>query len=111
MTEMKRFTCRDAARQTTQKQALTLPLLTWLQSFLGADFGPFPWVGLSFVVALYMALAGAAMAVVSRLRGGPVWMAATDPVTPRRMLAMAFTSDSPPLPCQGTSQPAGQGTL
>ncbi|MFI9379802.1 apolipoprotein N-acyltransferase [Kutzneria sp. NPDC052558] len=56
--------------------AFTLPLLTWLQSFLGADFGPFPWVGLSFVVALYMALAGAAMATVSKLRGGPVWMAA-----------------------------------
>jgi apolipoprotein N-acyltransferase len=51
-----------------------LPLLTWLQSFLGADFGPFPWIGLSLVVSLYMAIAGAAMAVVSKLRGAPVWM-------------------------------------
>lgn len=56
--------------------AFVLPLLTWLQDFLGTDFGPWPWLALSTVVALYMALAGAAMAVVSRLRGGPVWMAA-----------------------------------
>jgi apolipoprotein N-acyltransferase len=56
--------------------AFTLPLLVWLQNFLGADFGPFPWAGLSLVVALFMAAAGAGMAVVSTSRGGPVWMAA-----------------------------------
>ncbi|GAA0590015.1 apolipoprotein N-acyltransferase [Kutzneria viridogrisea] len=56
--------------------AFVLPLLSWLQDFLGADFGPLPWAGLSLVVALYMAVSGAAMAVVSTLRGGPVWMAA-----------------------------------
>jgi len=53
-----------------------IPLLRWLQDFLGADFGPWPWLALSSVMALYSAAAGAGMAVVSRLPGGPVWMAA-----------------------------------
>ncbi|GAA4617569.1 apolipoprotein N-acyltransferase [Saccharopolyspora hordei] len=56
--------------------AFLLPLLGWLQDFLGADFGPWPWLGVAGVEALFIGLAGAAMARVSRLRGGPVWMAA-----------------------------------
>ncbi|MER5388509.1 apolipoprotein N-acyltransferase [Saccharopolyspora sp. NPDC002686] len=56
--------------------AFLLPLLGWLQDFLGADFGPWPWVGVAGVEALFLGLAGAGMARVSRLPGGPVWMAA-----------------------------------
>ncbi|MER6987549.1 apolipoprotein N-acyltransferase [Saccharopolyspora hirsuta] len=56
--------------------AFLLPLLGWLQDFLGADFGPWPWLGVAAVEALFIGLAGAGMARVSRLPGGPVWMAA-----------------------------------
>lgn len=56
--------------------AFLLPSLFWLQDFLGSGFGPSPWVGLSAVLSLFIAVAGAAMAVVSTMRGGPVWMAA-----------------------------------
>ncbi|WP_243726881.1 apolipoprotein N-acyltransferase [Actinocrispum wychmicini] len=55
--------------------AFTLPELYWLQHFLGADFGPTPWLALSAAVAVLMALPAAGMAVVSTLPGGPVWMA------------------------------------
>ncbi|MEV6232099.1 apolipoprotein N-acyltransferase [Saccharopolyspora shandongensis] len=56
--------------------AFLLPLLGWLQDFLGADFGPWPWLGVAAVQALFVALGGAGMARVSRLPGAPVWMAA-----------------------------------
>ncbi|WP_433869280.1 apolipoprotein N-acyltransferase [Saccharopolyspora sp. CA-218241] len=56
--------------------AFLLPLLGWLQDFLGADFGPWPWLGVVLVEALFFGLAGAAMARVSRLPGAAVWMAA-----------------------------------
>ncbi|GGI96189.1 apolipoprotein N-acyltransferase [Saccharopolyspora subtropica] len=56
--------------------AYLLPLLGWLQDFLGADFGPWPWLGVAAVEALFVGLAGAGMARVSRLPGAPVWMAA-----------------------------------
>ncbi|WP_223838673.1 apolipoprotein N-acyltransferase [Saccharopolyspora pogona] len=56
--------------------AYLLPLLGWLQDFLGADFGPWPWLGVAAVQALFVALGGAGMARVSRLQGAPVWMAA-----------------------------------
>jgi apolipoprotein N-acyltransferase len=56
--------------------AYLLPLLGWLLDFLGADFGPWPWLGVAAVQALFVALAGAGMARVSRLPGAPVWMAA-----------------------------------
>lgn len=55
--------------------AFTLPELYWLQHFLGADFGPTPWVALSAAIAALMALPAAGMALVSTLPGGPVWMA------------------------------------
>ena len=85
--------------------AFVLPLLSWLQSFLGADFGPFPWIGLSFVVSLYMALAGAAMAVVSTLRGGPVWMAAI--FIGSEILRENFPFDGFPWGKVGFGQPEG----
>lgn len=55
--------------------AFYLPLLIWLQDFLGADFGPWPWLALSAVMAAYLALGGALCTLVARLPGAPVWMA------------------------------------
>lgn len=52
-----------------------LPLLGWLLDFLGRQFGPWPWLGVCLVEALFFALAGAAMARVSRLPAWPVWAA------------------------------------
>ncbi|MEV4319410.1 apolipoprotein N-acyltransferase [Actinocrispum sp. NPDC049592] len=49
--------------------------LFWLQDFLGSGFGPAPWVGLSLASAGLVALGTTGMAVVSKLPGGPVWMA------------------------------------
>ncbi|GAA4846112.1 apolipoprotein N-acyltransferase [Saccharopolyspora rosea] len=55
--------------------AFLLPLLGWLQDFLGADFGPWPWLGVAGLEALFFGLAGAAMAPISRLPAWPVWAA------------------------------------
>lgn len=55
--------------------AFFLPLLTWLQAFLGADFGPWPWLGLCAALALYFALAGGVITWVAKLPGAPIWMA------------------------------------
>ncbi len=52
-----------------------LPLLTWLQDFLGPDFGPWPWIGLSMVLSLYLGLGGGLSTVVWRLPLGPLWAA------------------------------------
>ncbi|WP_199432124.1 apolipoprotein N-acyltransferase [Qaidamihabitans albus] len=49
--------------------------LMWIQDFLGADFGASPWLGLSTVLAAYIAAACALMPLVSRLPVAPVWMA------------------------------------
>lgn len=56
--------------------AFFLPQLSWLQDFLGADFGPWPWLALSVMMALYFAVAGGLSAVVQRLPWGTGWMAA-----------------------------------
>jgi apolipoprotein N-acyltransferase len=55
--------------------AFFLPLLTWLQAFLGPSFGPWPWLGLSAVLALYLALVGGLITLVTRLPLAPVWAA------------------------------------
>jgi apolipoprotein N-acyltransferase len=55
--------------------AFFVPLLTWLQAFLGPDFGPLPWLGLSAVLALYLGLVGGLITVVAKLPAAPVWMA------------------------------------
>ncbi|WP_460960432.1 apolipoprotein N-acyltransferase [Parasphingorhabdus pacifica] len=55
--------------------AFLLPLLGWLQDFLGPQFGPWPWLGVVLIEAVFFGLAGAGMARVSRLRGAPIWMA------------------------------------
>ncbi|MEB3371255.1 apolipoprotein N-acyltransferase [Saccharopolyspora mangrovi] len=87
--------------------AFLLPLLGWLQDFLGADFGPWPWLGVAAVEALFIGLAGAGMALVSRLPAAPVWMAAVF-VTAESVRSafpfggfpwgrLAFTQDTGPL--------------
>jgi apolipoprotein N-acyltransferase len=49
-----------------------LPLLRWT----GIYVGPVPWLALSAAEAVFIGAAGAGMAVVSRLRGAPLWAAA-----------------------------------
>ncbi|WP_406141967.1 apolipoprotein N-acyltransferase [Streptomyces sp. NBC_01089] len=49
-----------------------LPLLVWT----GVEVGPGPWLGLAAVEALFIAVAGAGIAYVSRLPLGPLWGAA-----------------------------------
>ena len=49
-----------------------LPLLRWT----GIYVGPVPWLALSGAEAVFVGAAGAGAAVVSRLRGGPLWAAA-----------------------------------
>ncbi|WP_219419697.1 apolipoprotein N-acyltransferase [Pseudonocardia nigra] len=49
-----------------------LPLLTWISSLVQE----LPWVALSVFEALFFGLAGAGMALVSRLPAAPVWAAA-----------------------------------
>lgn len=56
--------------------AYLMPFLGWLLAFLGAQFGPWPWLGVSLVEAVFFGLAGAAAARVSRLPLAPVWTAA-----------------------------------
>lgn len=56
--------------------AYMLPLLGWLLDFLGAQFGPWPWLGVAAAEAVFIGLAGAGMSRVSRQPGAPVWMAA-----------------------------------
>ncbi len=56
--------------------AFNLLHLVWIQDFLGAEFGPAPWLALSAVLAAYVAAACGLMPLVARLPGAPVWMAA-----------------------------------
>ncbi|MGW2225232.1 apolipoprotein N-acyltransferase [Streptomyces formicae] len=49
-----------------------LPLLVWT----GVEVGPAPWLALAAIEALFVALVGAGIAVVSRLPGFPLWAAA-----------------------------------
>lgn len=49
--------------------------LLWIQEFLGASFGSGPWLGLSAVMAVYVALACALLSLVGRLPAAPVWQA------------------------------------
>ncbi|SFB54826.1 apolipoprotein N-acyltransferase [Amycolatopsis marina] len=49
--------------------------LVWIQDFLGADFGSAPWLGLSAVMALFVAAACGLMTQVTTLPAAPVWMA------------------------------------
>jgi apolipoprotein N-acyltransferase len=48
-----------------------VPLLSWAGEFVG----PLPWLALATVEALVLALAGAGVAVVSRMPAAPVWAA------------------------------------
>ncbi|MEV6167006.1 apolipoprotein N-acyltransferase [Streptomyces sp. NPDC051954] len=49
-----------------------LPLLVWT----GVEVGSGPWLALAAIEAIFVALAGAGIAAVSRLPGWPVWAAA-----------------------------------
>ncbi|HWD02484.1 MAG TPA: apolipoprotein N-acyltransferase [Amycolatopsis sp.] len=53
--------------------AFFLALLTWLQDFLGRDFGPWPWLGLSLTLSLYFGLGALLIRVVARLPLAPLW--------------------------------------
>ena len=46
--------------------AFNLAHLVWIQDFLGAEFGPAPWLALSGALAVYIALACALMPIVAR---------------------------------------------
>ena len=48
-----------------------VPLLSWVGEFVG----PLPWLALATLEGLVLALAGAGVAVVSRLPAAPVWAA------------------------------------
>ncbi|MCA1693697.1 MAG: apolipoprotein N-acyltransferase, partial [Actinobacteria bacterium] len=49
-----------------------VPLLSWAGEYVG----PLPWLALATVEALVLALAGAGVAVVSRMPAAPLWAAA-----------------------------------
>jgi len=49
-----------------------LPLLIWT----GVEVGPVPWLALVLIEAVFVALVGAGIAVVSRLPAWPLWAAA-----------------------------------
>ncbi|WP_253865051.1 apolipoprotein N-acyltransferase [Prauserella halophila] len=55
--------------------AFNLLHLLWIDDFLGAEFGPGPWLALSGVMALYVAVAAGLMSFAGRLPGAPVWLA------------------------------------
>ncbi|NUT54265.1 MAG: apolipoprotein N-acyltransferase, partial [Saccharothrix sp.] len=44
-----------------------LPHLLWIEHFLGDDFGPWPWLVLSLLMALFVSCACALIPLVSRL--------------------------------------------
>ncbi|MDF0530682.1 apolipoprotein N-acyltransferase [Tsukamurella sp. 8F] len=50
-----------------------VPLLTWIDEMVGA----LPWLALSVALAVYYGLFGAVAVRVGRIRGGPVFVAAT----------------------------------
>ncbi len=50
-----------------------LPLLGWLQDFLSAQFGPWPWLGVALLQAVFFGVGGLAAARVSALPGSVVW--------------------------------------
>ncbi|MEC3978283.1 apolipoprotein N-acyltransferase [Amycolatopsis sp. H20-H5] len=85
--------------------AFFLPLIVWLLDFLGPDFGPGPWLGVTLVMALYLGLAGGLVSVVEKLPGAPLWMAlafiATE--TPRAWIPLGGF----PWGRVGFSQPEG----
>ncbi|WP_232836960.1 apolipoprotein N-acyltransferase [Lentzea terrae] len=55
--------------------AFFLPHLLWIEHFLGDDFGPWPWLVLSLLMALFVSAACALMPLVSRMPAPPVWAA------------------------------------
>lgn len=55
--------------------AFFLPHLRWIQHFLGQDYGPWPWLVLSAIMALFVAAACALVPLVAKLPGAPAWAA------------------------------------
>lgn len=70
--------------------AYQLPLLAWLGDFLGAQFGPWPWLAVAATESLFFGLAGAAMARVDRVVLAPVWMAGSFLATEMLRSAVPF---------------------
>jgi len=52
-----------------------LPHLLWIEHFLGDDYGPWPWLALSALMALFVCGVCALVPLVSRLPAAPVWAA------------------------------------
>ncbi|GGU13235.1 apolipoprotein N-acyltransferase [Lentzea flava] len=52
-----------------------LPHLLWIEHFLGDEFGPWPWLALSAIMALFVSGVCALFPLVSRLPAAPVWAA------------------------------------
>lgn len=50
-----------------------LPHLWWIQHFLGDEFGPWPWLALSAIMAAFISGVCALFPLVSRLPAAPVW--------------------------------------
>ncbi|SDG66419.1 apolipoprotein N-acyltransferase [Lentzea fradiae] len=55
--------------------AFFLPHLWWIQHFLGDQFGPWPWLVLSALMALFVCVVMAFVPLVARLPAAPVWAA------------------------------------
>lgn len=57
--------------------AWMLPLFKWLWDFLGPQYGPWPWLGVTAVCAVLFAVPCTVMALAAKLRLAPVYLAAT----------------------------------
>ncbi|MGH3433374.1 MAG: apolipoprotein N-acyltransferase, partial [Thermocrispum sp.] len=79
--------------------------LMWIEDFLGAGFGSAPWLALSALQGIFVALACAGMAVVQRLPAAPLWMSAL--WVGQETLRASFPLNGFPWGRAAFSQPSG----